>query len=278
MTQQAGMPSPLVAAGRLLLATAIFTPIVFTRYRDELANLSRRDILMAMFAGLWIASHFILLITALEYTSVLINQVIVNTGPIWAAILERVFLRSRLSRTVWIGMMISFVGGGVIALAGVSNTSQELANPTLGNTLALLGAVAGAAYLTIGRSVRMKVSVWPYVWMVFGTGGLFALMYVFATGTPIVGHPPEAYFWLVMLTIAAQLIGHASFNFCLGYLPAAIVTLAGQVVTVTAGIVGYFLFDEVPTVLELVGCAIILTGVMMAIRGRMKRRKSTAQT
>jgi drug/metabolite transporter (DMT)-like permease len=276
MTQQTGMPSPLIAAGRLLLAATIYTPFILTRYRGELAKLSSRDLLLAIFAGVWIASHFILLITALEYTSVLINQVIVNTGPIWAAILERFFLRSRLSRTVWLGMMVSFVGGGVIALAGASNPSQELANPTWGNTLALLGAVAGAAYLTIGRSVRMKVSLWPYVWIVFGTGGIFALLYVFATGTPITGHPPESYFWLVMLTIAAQLIGHASFNFSVGYLPAAIVTLAGQVVTVTAGIAGYFLFDEVPTVLELVGCAIIVTGVLMAIQGRRQKRKSPA--
>lgn len=277
MTQQAGMPSPLIAAGRLLLAATIYTPFILTRYRGELAKLSSRDLLMAIFAGMWIASHFLLLITALEFTSVLINQVIVNTGPIWAAILERVFLRGRLSRAVWIGMMISFVGGGVIALAGFNNTSQELANPMLGNSLALLGAMAGAAYLTIGRSVRMKVSLWPYVWIVFGAGGLFALLYVFATGTPITGHPPEAYFWLIMLTIAAQLVGHASFNFCVGYLPAAIVTLAGQVVTVTAGIVGYFLFDEVPTILELIGCAIILTGVLMAIQGRRQKRKSATQ-
>ncbi len=271
------MPSPLIAAGRLLLAATIYTPFILTRYRGELAKLSSRDLLMAIFAGMWIASHFLLLITALEFTSVLINQVIVNTGPIWAAILERVFLRGRLSRAVWIGMMISFVGGGVIALAGFNNTSQELANPMLGNSLALLGAMAGAAYLTIGRSVRMKVSLWPYVWIVFGAGGFFALMYVFATGTPITGHPPEAYFWLIMLTIAAQLVGHASFNFCVGYLPAAIVTLAGQVVTVTAGIVGYFLFDEVPTILELIGCAIILTGVLMAIQGRRQKRKSATQ-
>ncbi len=276
LTQQAGMPSPLIAAGRLLLATAVLTPLVWTRYRDEIMHLSRRDIIMAMFAGLWIATHFIMLITALEYTSVLINQVIVNTGPIWAAILERFFLRARLSRIVWMGMMVSFVGGGMIALAGASNTSEQVANPTLGNTLALVGAIAGAVYLTIGRSVRSKVSLFPYVWIVFGCGGLFALLYVFATGTPITGHPPESYFWLVMLTIAAQLLGHASFNFCVGYLPAAIVTLAGQVITVTAGIVGYFLFAEVPTFLELIGCVVILTGVLMAILGRRQKTKSAA--
>lgn len=274
LTQQAGMPSPLVAAGRLILATAVLTPLVWTRYRHEITHLSRRDLVMAAFAGLWIATHFIMLITALEYTSVLINQVIVNTGPIWAAILERIFLRARLSRIVWFGMMISFTGGGMIALSGATNVSSELANPMLGNTLALVGAVSGAVYLTIGRSVRSKVSLFPYIWVVFGCGGLFALVYVFATGTPITGHPPESYFWLVMLTIAAQLLGHASFNFCVGYLPAAIVTLAGQVITVTAGIVGYLLFAEVPTFLELVGCGIILAGVLMAIIGRRQKTKS----
>jgi len=277
LTQQAGMPSPLIAAGRLVLAAIILTPLVWTRYRHEIMHLSRRDVLMGLLAGLWIAIHFILLVTALEYTSVLINQVIVNTGPIWAAILERVFLRARLSLTVWIGMMVSFIGGGIIALAGSANATTELANPLLGNTLALVGAVAAATYLTIGRSVRRKVSLFPYIWIVFGSGGLFALVYVFFTGTPILGHPAESYFWLVMLTIAAQLLGHSSFNYCVAYLPAAIVTLAGQVVTVTAGIVGFFLFAEVPTFLELIGCAVILIGVLMAILGRLRKQKLSTQ-
>lgn len=270
LTQDAGMPSLTIAAGRLLLAALIITPLVWRNHRHEVVQLNRREILMATMGGFWIATHFILLIFALENATVLVVQVLVNTGPIWVALLEVFFLKARLSRVVWLGLFVTIIGGGIIAFS--SGASEAGSNPELGNLLAFVGAIAGAIYLTISRSVRQKMSLVPFIWILFGTGGLFASLLVLATGTQVLGLPPMSYFWLLFLTLVVQLIGHSGFNYAIGYFPATFVSLAGQVVSVTSPIVAFFVFREVPGIGEVTGSAIIIAGVAMAILGRSSRK------
>ena len=50
LAMQAGLPAPVVATGRLLLAAIVMTPYVLHKHADELRNLSRRDILFAVIA------------------------------------------------------------------------------------------------------------------------------------------------------------------------------------------------------------------------------------
>lgn len=270
LTQNAGMPSLTIAAGRLVLAALIVTPLVWRNHRQEVRELSRRDILMATFAGFWLATHFVFLVFALENATILVVQVLVNTGPIWVALLEVFFLKARLSRVVWFGLMITIIGGGVIAFS--SGASDAGSNPELGNLLAFVGAIAGATYLTISRSVRQKVSLVPFIWILFGTGGIFASALVLLTGTQFLGLPPMAYFWLIFLTLVVQIVGHSGFNYVIGFFPATLVSLSAQAISVTSPIAAYFIFREIPGIGEVIGGAIIIAGVALAILGRSPRK------
>lgn len=269
--QNAGMPSHLIAAGRMLLAAIILTPVVLQKYRAELGNLERRDLLMAMFAGFWLATHFLIMITALETTSVMIFMVILNTGPLWVGLLERIFLKVKLTRGVWLGLFVAISGSVFIAITSGSGSEAVKDNTLYGIVLTLIAAIAGSTYMTIGRSVRSKVSLLPYIWIVFSMGGIISLIFVFATGTPILGHSTESYFWLIMLTLIPQLIGHSGFNYALGYFPATIISLSGQVITITAAIAAFFFFGEIPTFIQIIGSSIIAVGVVMAILARKRQ-------
>lgn len=269
--QNAGMPSHLIAAGRMVLAAIILTPVIFQKYRAELIRLERRDLLMAMFAGFWLATHFLIMITALETTTVMVFMVILNTGPLWVGLLERTFLKTRLTGGVWLGLFIT-IGGSIFIAITTGNGSEAVNDNTLyGIILTLIAAIAGSTYMTIGRSVRSKVSLLPYIWIVFGMGGIISLMFVFATGTPILGHSQESYFWLIMLTLIPQLIGHSGFNYALGYFPATIISLSGQVLTITAAVVAFFFFGEIPTFVQIIGSSIIALGVVIAILARKRQ-------
>lgn len=271
----AGLPALLIAAGRLTLAALLLTPLVWMRYRHELARLRKRDILYAALAGIWIAVHFITLIYSLDNTSVLVSQAISNSGPLWVALMEVVFLRARLNRWVWLGLLIALVGGSLIALAGTGGAVQIGANPALGNFLALLAAISGSAYLTLGRRTRNHISVIPYVWILYTVGAITASIVLLLTQTPILGYPLEGYFWLLLLTILVQLVAHTLFNFAVGYLPATIVSLIGPVVTVCAGIIAFLLFAEVPLTLEIIGSIVIVSGVITAVAGQRRRKGKT---
>lgn len=268
----AGMPPLLVAAGRLAIGTLIVTPLVFSHYRHELRAIPRSDLWLAVGAGIWIGIHFVLLTLSLEQVNVLTNQVLVNTGPIWVALLEVTFLRTKLNPLIWLGLFVGLAGSAIITLSG----GAVAANPpnTIGSLLALLAAIAAAIYIIIGRKVRVGVSLIPYIWIVFGCGALTASIAVLLTSTPLTGYEPIGIIWVILLAIIVQVGAHAGFNYVLGYLPATIVSTGAQTVTVAAAVLAFILFAEVPTRLQIIGSVVIILGVILAIIGQNRRKIS----
>jgi drug/metabolite transporter (DMT)-like permease len=167
-----------------------------------------------------------------------------------------------------------FSSGLLIGLTGTSSSPDE--NTLLGAVLALLGAVTVALYLIIGRSLRARLPLLPYVWMVYGFAAVFLLLVLLATGTPVLGYAPNAYVAIILLGLVPQLIGHSAFNYALGYLSATAVSLATQLEPIASAIVAFFVFRELPTNAQIVGAVIILVGVMMAILGQRPRQAEPA--
>ncbi len=283
LAQQNGIPSPLIAGGRLIVASLFLTPFILAYYQPVLRQIALRDLLFSMGAGVWIALHFNALSFALEHTTVMVAQVIVNTGPLWVALIETVFLRVRLPRIIYFALMVTLMGGSVIALASTNvaivggDVLVQVAgihalfdfstgrDPLLGAGLAFLGAIAGSVYMVIGRRSRANVPLIPYVWLLYTTGSVVGMGIVFLTQTPITGYPTMGYVWLLAIAIVPQLIGHSLFNYSLGFFPATIVSITTQSLTITAAVIAFFLFAEVPTWIEIGGSVVIMGGVMMAI-------------
>ena len=264
-----GMPSIFIAAGRLTLSALILTPFALRSHRAELRALTRADLLLAAASGLILAIHFATWVASLEYTSVLISVVLVGTSPLWSALFEVVFLRARLPRLVVIGLIAAFIGGLVIGLAGGTSSGSESA-VLRGALLSLAGAIAFAIYLVIGRKLRAKLSLMPYIWLVYGFAAIFLLMINFGTGTPITGYTPRAYLMILLLALVPQLIGHTSFNYSLRYLSATFVGIATQVEPIGSGLAAYLIFTEVPLPMQLLGSLAVLVGVMVATLGQGK--------
>jgi drug/metabolite transporter (DMT)-like permease len=132
------------------------------------------------------------------------------------------------------------------------------------------GAVAVAAYYVIGRSVRPKLALLPYIWLVYGIAALAALTVIAFTRTTITGFSTSGYLWLLAVAIFPQLIGHSSFNYALKHLSATYVGVASQLEPVSSALVAFIVFQETPTEWQLVGSGIILAGVMLATIGQSK--------
>lgn len=277
--QQLGMPFQAVVFWRLFPAFLILTPFVLRRYRHQINHISRRDMIFITVAGILLAVHFNFLAASLAYTSILVSQVVTNTGPIWVAILEMTFLKEKLGKWVIIGIFVAFAGGITIALApsiesvptdavvARADTLPE-ANPLLGGLLGLGAAIGGAVYLLIGRRVRSRVSLLPYIWMVNGIASVTGLLVAFISQEPIFGYVPEAFLWAWAVAMFVTLLGHGAFNYAVGYLPATIVSIASQIISVLAGIVAFVFFSETPLILEIIGSMVIIGGVVLSILGQ----------
>ena len=135
----------------------------------------------------------------------------------------------------------------------------------------MVGALAAAGYLLIGRSLREKMSLIPYIFVVYGMAALILVILMFAAGESPVGYAPQTYVWFLLLALVPQLLGHSTFNWALGYLPAAFVsvTLLGE--PIGSALLAYFILDEVPTTLMIFGAILILIGIYIASRKEDKQ-------
>jgi drug/metabolite transporter (DMT)-like permease len=267
LAQEQGMPSLTIAAGRLTLAVLLLTPLAWARAGHELRRLTRRDLLLALGAGFFLALHFAAWISSLAYTSVASSTALVTTNPLWVGLASWLVLGERPGRGTVGGLVLTLAGSGLIILSGMS--ARELAafeNPTLGNLLALLGAITVSAYLLIGRGLRRRMSVLAYIWLVYTTAAVLVSAWVLLRGLPVLGFSPLAYLWLLALALGPQLLGHTSFNWALRYLSATFIAIAVLAEPVSASVIAWFVFSEGVEPLQLAGFVLLLLGIYIASR------------
>jgi len=266
-----GMPSLLIAAGRVGIAALLLTPFVLRRYRSHLARLERQDLFLAGLSGTFLAIHFIAWVESLNYTSVLISVVFVSTAPLWVALLEFLVLRTQLSRLIIAGIFLAIFGGVIIGLGGAETESAT--TNLWGAFLSLVGAMTVSVYLIIGRKLRAKMAIIPYIWLVYGCAGIILLVILIISGTPVTGYSGNGYLFLLMMAIIPQLVGHSAINYVLGYFPATLVTLGAQLEPIGAAFLAYLVFQELPTPIQVLGSGVILAGVVMAILGQTQNQQ-----
>jgi len=274
--------SLVIAAWRLTVASLILVPVALSTHKKELLKLERKEFLLAGLSGFFLALHFATWITSLQYTSVASSVVLVSTIPLWVAILSPFTLKEPVRRTVVVGLAFALVGGVVVGfsdtctIAASRITCPSLASFThgrafLGDLLAVCGAIAGAGYLLIGRKLRAKMSLVSYISLVYGMAAIVLVIIMFSAGLKPFGYSPQIYLWLILLAVIPQLIGHSTFNWALGYLSVAYVsiTLLGEPIGST--ILAYFILQEIPTPLKIIGGVLILAGIYIASRSEAEK-------
>jgi drug/metabolite transporter (DMT)-like permease len=275
LAQNTNVPSFVIAAYRLTIAALVLAPIALLRHRAELASLTRRDYLLAGLTGLCLGLHFASWFTSLEYTSVASSAVFVTTAPLFVALFSAVVWREKLGMWVVGGLIVSLLGGILIGVSDVCTMAATgLACPPLsefvqgpaflGDLLATVGAITFAANILIGSRLRAKLSLIPYIFLAYSAAAITLIIAAIISGYSFVGYPTEAYFWMTLLALVPQLIGHSSFNWALRYLPATFVTITTLGEPIGSTILALFIFQEVPTPLKLFGGVLILGGILAA--------------
>jgi drug/metabolite transporter (DMT)-like permease len=281
---QTDAPSLVIAALRLAFASLALAPVALTRHRAELRTLTRREVLLGLLSGLFLAIHFATWISSLEYTTVASSVVFVSTGPLWVALLSPFVLKEPLTRRVLIGTSLALVGGIVIGLSDACSWNNGIVCPSFsqvlhgrmlfGNFLALAGAWMVAGYLMIGRKLRVKMSLVPYIFLVYGMATVCLLIIVLAARESLFGYQWLTYIWILLLALLPQLIGHSSYNWALAYLPAAFVAVMTLGEPIGSSVLAYFILKETPTLAVIAGGILILLGIYFTLRGN----KNDAET
>lgn len=265
--------SLVIAAYRLTIASLFLAPIAFSRHLPEIRSLSRRDMLLGAISGILLAFHFASWISSLEYTSVASSAVLVATSPLWVALLSPFTIKEPITRRVALGLAVALAGTLIISLADLCQTPAGFHCPSLssffqgqafiGDILALIGAWMAAGYILIGRTLRAKLSLIAYIFIVYGIAAITLIILALASNQQFFGFSPKTYLFLILLAVIPQLFGHSTVNWALKYLSAAYVsiTLLGEPISST--ILAAIILSEIPSLFKIFGAILILGGIII---------------
>lgn len=241
------------------------TPYAMSRAGPELLRIKRKELLLCVASGLLLAAHFWTWIASLEHTSVANSTVLVTTNPIWVAVLSAWLLREKPGRVQITGIALTLLGTLLIFLA--DNTHSGVATaPLLGNSLALLGALAASGYLLIGRGLRSHLSLLTYVWLTYSFAAIALIIAALAAGETVGGVSSTAWLLIAALALGPQLIGHTSFNWALRRLSATFVALSILGEPIGSALLAWWLLGEDFVPLQLAGFFALLVGIFVAAR------------
>ncbi len=269
---QYDVPPALVAFGRMITGTIIFAPYILYRGRREIREMSARSRWLAGAAGTLFGINITLMATSLTHISIMINQTLIATIPIWVAVFEVTLLKGALSRAIWAGIAVALAGGILVAFASSGAPPiNEDGNPGLGVLLAAISACSAALYITIGRKVRSTTSFIPYIWLVYTAGSAVTLLIIGLNRVSLIGYDIRGYLWVLLLAILAQIIGHGALNFVLKYVSPTVITVTAQAMPVLATVWALVIFSEIPTAWQALGSALLLLGVTIVLRSQRPR-------
>jgi drug/metabolite transporter (DMT)-like permease len=262
-------PVLVIAAYRLILASLLITPIACARAKNELLGLMKAGITLPLLSGLLLALHFVLWIASLSRTTVASSVVLVTANPVFVALASYFLFREKLSRQVFIGIAVCLAGAALVSYGDWTLGFK----PLLGDMLALAGAIAVAGYFLIGRRLRQTTGVLSYAAIVYGSAALVLLFSVFVFQYPLLGYSTTTYIMLVLLALIPQTIGHLSLTWSLRFVSATLVTVAVLGEPIGATVLAFIILNEAPTLTQVLGGALILTGIFLAFRKRIPQAK-----
>ena len=252
-------PAAVTAAWRLLWTVALMTPVVWGRgaVRRELLGVKWPLALLSALSGLFLAIHFVLWFESLNRTSVASSTTIVCTEVIWVCLGWWLFMGGWIPGKALAAIGVTVMGSVVIAFADSGSTGH-----LSGDILALLAAVAVAGYTLIGRAVRSDTSTTVYTYLVYTVCALVLVLTCVFQGQALLGHGSSPIWVGLALAVFSTILGHSIFSWCLKYFSPAFVSASKLCEPVGAAALAALIFGQIPSVMQLLGGALILGGLV----------------
>jgi drug/metabolite transporter (DMT)-like permease len=259
----------ILAFYRVLLTTLLIAPLVFTRYRGEFDAFEGRDLLIAGLTGAALAVHFSAYFESLEWTSIAATVTLVQSQPVFVALGAAFLLSERIGLRKASGIAVAVLGMVVMSIAEfLSGAAIAGARPLFGNALAVTSALMAAVYVLVGRSLRQRVALVPYVMVVYSACALTLLVVALVQDLQLTGYPTRE--WLIFLGMAVGpgIFGHTVINWALEHVESSVVSVSLLGEPVGATLLGMVLLAEIPGLTTVAGGAVVLFGIYITSTAR----------
>ena len=223
----------------------------------------------AWLAGAFFAADLILWHRSIEYVGAGLATVLGNTQIVLVGILAWIIFRERISGPLLLAIPVAC--GGVVLISGVLEEGAYGDDPALG---VVFGVLTGLAYTGFLLALRHGSSDLRRVAGPLSDATLAAALLTIPPGL-LLGEldfspPPSAIAWLVVLALSSQVLGWLLITVSLPRLPAVLTSVLLTLQPVCSVLLAAVLLNEDPSLLQLIGVAAILSGLLLASASRRR--------
>ena len=252
-------PDPMLVVTWRALIGAVGLALILGLARPELLRIRARDIpFFAVYGFLGVTLNFWFYFSAVKFTTLAIAITLLYTYPVFVALLSALFLDERLTRRTLVAIAITLAGSALVAQVHEADLFRVNLR---GIIFGLLTGLSMAAYSIFGKRALARYASWTVVLYAFSAGGLFLTLMSGAQLARASGYPAAAWAWILALALIPSLGGYALYTLGLRDLPASRASIIATWEVVTAAVLGWVLFREHLTALQLLGAALVCLGI-----------------
>ncbi len=269
------VPPLVIAFYRLLFSALVILPFVLkNKKKSRPLKHNAQERIFVFLAGLFLALHFFSWIKSLQLTTVGHSIFLESTHPIFALILSYFVLKEKSSFLTLLGIALALAGMFIIVSEDPKNLSAASFS---GDLLAIFSAFCLAAYLLIARMFTHKIALWPYLLRVYATAALLSLFFIFVLGLHPLRIPASSWFFIILLALGPNLIGHSLLNWASRKMPVYLVNLAMQGEAVLATVYAFLLLNEHPGKHFYLGATIIIIAIGFIFLQKKQRMETNKE-
>jgi len=259
--------APATAATFRCLYALPVLALLMLREDRRYGRRSTRDRGLAAGAGVFFALDLVLWHHAIAAVGAGIATVLGNLQVVFVGLLAWWLLHERPGPRLVAAVPV--VLGGVVLISGVIGSGAYGDDPALGVLFGVGTSIAYAGFLLLLRhgSGDLRRSAGPLFDATAVAAVLSAAMGPFAGGVDLVPSWP-AHGWLLALALTSQVVGWLLIAVSLPRVPAALTSVILLLQPVASVALAAAVLDERPSSLQLLGCGIVLAGVVGATAGR----------
>ncbi|MDM5228740.1 DMT family transporter [Cytobacillus sp. NJ13] len=266
-------PSGVIAFYRLLFSVLFMLPVFLIKYVPELRLITRRDWIYSIIAGVFLAFHFILWFESLNYTSVASSTVLVTLQPLFAFAGTYFFFKEKFTWKAILSGFLAIAGSVIISWGDFQISGTAL----FGDILAIIACALVTAYLMFGQTVRKRLSLVTYTFVVYSISTITLLFYVLIVEEPLLPYGTGDWVYFILLALVPTLLGHTLFNWSIKWLSTSTISMAILFEPVGAAVLAYYLLHESILWTQILGGTIVIGGITLFLlderRIRMKELK-----
>jgi drug/metabolite transporter (DMT)-like permease len=259
------------SAGRHLSPGPLaLTRIVIGSVALGLAMLARRQPLpgqgaaiRAAVAGvLWFGAYMVSLNAAERWVDAGTSSLLVNTGPLFIAVLAGWLLHEGFPRSLLLGCVVALGGAGLIALSVSGHSSHEL----IGAGLCVVAALAYALAMVVQKPALRVAGALPITWLAC-TAGAVALLGFAPQSVRELGHASTATLaGVIYLGLGPTATAFLLWAYVLSRMDAGRLGATTYAVPPLVVVISWIALGQIPPALAIPGGLLCIAGVAIARR------------